>query len=103
MIVDVTVGLHHAESIVVVGEIVSILMVPYASLVRNVGGNGFDLSHEFVSDARIVTVHVVSKISHMQDRIDGSFLGFILKERDRVPVDVSCEAEFPASVSSERM
>ena len=93
MVVDLTVRLHHAESIIVVGEVVGVFMVPWTCLVGHVGGYGFDLSHEFVPHSSIVRIHIVREISDMQDCVDCSSLRFVLEKWDGVAVNVACREE----------
>uniref|UniRef100_A0A6B0V9G6 Putative secreted protein n=1 Tax=Ixodes ricinus TaxID=34613 RepID=A0A6B0V9G6_IXORI len=93
VVVYIAALVHHAEPIDVVGEVVAVLMVADAGHVRNVRRHGLDLAHEFIPNTSVVRIHIVREITHVENSIDGPFLGLLLEERKGLGVHVAHVSE----------
>ena len=69
----------------------SLLMfvITRTDLIRDVCGNGFDLIHELITNTSIVSVQIVSHVTHMKNHVMLTTLDLILQSTQSSAVDVT--------------
>uniref|UniRef100_A0A8D8LQU6 Uncharacterized protein n=1 Tax=Cacopsylla melanoneura TaxID=428564 RepID=A0A8D8LQU6_9HEMI len=70
-------------------EVICSLMIADTHHVWKIGRNRLNLIHELVSHSPIIPVHIIRKVTHMQNSIVFMILRFFLKSRQTLSIHIA--------------